>query len=373
MDYLHHLQQAEEPTMNDLIRKRHAGDGWFVFEELGDKPGLQHRRRADMAALGIWASTKYEFHLYEEKISREDVKREMRDSTKVDGVGKYAHYWWLVVSDLKIIADLVIPDAWGILVPGTRGGSRMLTVHRKAPRLKPKPFSESFVVSLIRNMAKTWVAPDKHRALEEELYKLKHPPVTAEESAARQEEYDLKTKYDRLVKAVDAFEAASGVDMKAVRDGSWRVKDLGAAVKLAIDLDDSIGRANFRGDIERLVRTASDYSHLAEVAAKRATALRTLLGETEHTPHCYRQQSFGKGACSCGVEMSEVERKLAGDVRVGDGEAALQAPVVATGDDDPRSGGHRGDAGKDVQDAGPVVRDLGDALPHGEPAPAHPG
>src|SRR5687767_7953632 len=102
--------------MLDLIRKRHDGDGWIVFQELGDKPGIYADRTADAVALGVWASKKYEAHLYEIKISREDVKRELRDPSKVEGVGKYCTYWWLAISDEKIISDLVVPEAWGIVV-----------------------------------------------------------------------------------------------------------------------------------------------------------------------------------------------------------------------------------------------------------------
>ncbi len=117
----------------------------------------------------MWASTKYEAHLYECKASREDLKKELRDPTKVEGVGKYATYWWLAVENEKILDGLVIPEAWGILAPEVRGGRRLLKVVRKAPKLKPAVFSPMFAVSMIRNMAKRWVAPGVHNAVKEQL------------------------------------------------------------------------------------------------------------------------------------------------------------------------------------------------------------
>ena len=348
-------------SLSTLIHKRHEGDGWFVFNELADKPGFYSKRFADHAALGLWGSTGYEFHLYETKISREDVKREMRDPTKVDGVGKYAHYWWLVVSDEKIIADVLIPDAWGILVPVTRGGSRMLKVHRKAPkRKKPTAFDPMFCVAIIRNMGRNWVRPQKFRELEEKIHKLQHPDAPGDTAEAI-EQLDYKHKFEQLDKAVTAFQEAAGVSMEYVTGGNaWRAGELGKAVKLALEIHGPHGDARLRDDIGQLVGAAVSFQGFAERAATLATQLRELMPgdvEVEHAPRCMLR-NWGQGhKCECGAVMSEVERKISTHVSAEAERRAAQAPIVAAGNDDQGSGIDRRGPGEDVEDAGPVVRD----------------
>lgn len=361
-------------SLSKLIHKRHDGDGWFVFDELPDRPGYYSKRFADHAALGLWGSTHHEFHLYETKISREDVKREMRDPTKVEGVGKYAHYWWLVVSDVKIIADVLIPDAWGILVPVKRGGSEFLKVHRKAPKRKPTPFSPMFCVSLLRCFGKSWVQPSKFRALEEEIYRLKHPSATDEDvenldahQKLIREEYAIRLAHKRLEDSVKAFQEASGIDMTMVLDGSYRARDLGQAVKLALEVSGHKGQTALAQDIAILISTAGRLFDAAGSAATNARALRALLEPGhEHTHNCRSRFRVERDqACDCGVVVSEVERKLGLDEPTRVDETEVPAAVVATRNDDPGRGVDRGGAGQDVQDAGTVVWNLSPEVPHG--------
>lgn len=310
-------------SLATLIEKRHDGDGWFVFSELADKPGFYSKRFADHAALGLWSSTHYEFHLYETKVSREDVKREMRDPSKVDGVGKYAHYWWLVVSDLKIIQDVVVPDCWGILVPTVRGGSRMLTVHRKAPKRKPTAFSPMFCVALIRNMGKRWVRPSKHRELEERLYRLEHPSVP---DAGRDAIETLEEERDRLQRRVGELEASiaefekhSGVDMAEVRAGRWRGNNIARAVKIALELQVD-GGERVRRQIYALAESAQSDLSRALDHARSVRLLRELIGEAiEHERRCDKKRVLGNAdriPCTCGAELSEVEATLAEHDRI---------------------------------------------------------
>lgn len=119
-------------TSNDLFKlilKRHEGPGWIVLAEVGNSTGTNTQRHADAIAMGIWPSRGFSLHGYEIKVSREDVKKELRDPGKADAVGQYVDYWWLAISDLSIIDGLEIPESWGILVPKKSA----LRVHRQAP------------------------------------------------------------------------------------------------------------------------------------------------------------------------------------------------------------------------------------------------
>lgn len=386
--------------MIELVRKRHDGDGWIVFEELGDRPGLLRNRSADAVALGVWASTKYEAHLYEFKISREDVKRELRDPSKAEGVGQYCTYWWLAISDPKIINELVIPEAWGIVCKkkhGDKGDFRLVTL-RKAPRLKPKPIGVHFAVSMIRNMAKRWVEPAKHRAVAEELDRLKHGDYEEQVKAGDLEFKisELERQLRRQDEMIELFQNKSGVELGAP---SWDYGNIGEAVRVVRQIQDAGRQANGNvlPEIAMLSRTAEELESQARELARAAVSLRVIQGATDHAENCRSRRSWGGGRCNCGLNpLSEVERKLAADAQIsspsGTPECAglemagshrgnpcqycghtpdptSPTPFTFGPDDDEGSGGDRRSAGSPEQDAGVQLRDQRAEVPHGEPTP----
>jgi hypothetical protein len=366
--------------MIDLVRKRHDGDGWLVFQEVGDKPGLNRDRTADAVALGVWASTKYEAHLYEFKSSRGDLVRELRDPSKAEGIGKYCTYWWLAVSDEKVISELVIPEAWGIVCRkkhGDKGDFRVVTL-RKAPRLKPQPIGPMFAISLIRNMAKKWVSPKDHERVKAELEaaldsrNLPPPPDVAKIQA------DLHTAERALKEIRDGiatFEDKSGVKLPTGR--AWEYGHIGVAVKAALDLRERLETDAIRGDISYLSQAAGELEKRALQIAQAAVQLRGLGGEELRacTPRCRSQSSWGRGQCNCGaVPLSEVERKLAADAKIispsgtpGPDANPLVRRLHAQASGHDHEGGHidRRCAGAPEQDAGPQLWDLSDEVPHG--------
>lgn len=300
--------------MMNLILKRHDGDGWIVFQELGNGTGGKNKGWADAAALGLWPSHGYEMHGYEFKNSREDVKRDLRDPTKSDNVGRYCHCWWLVISDEKIINGLVIPDAWGILTPQKRGGSTVARVVRKAPKVKkPRPFDPTFVAAMIRNVTKTWKRPTRFAALEKEIYDLRHAPTDGTFETARVADVtriQLERRVKDLEAVIEKFQEESGVDLSG--HNRWNAGEIGKAVKTVMSirgLDDNV----LRNDVVRLVRTAGEYHELAVGAAKAAGGLRTMLRDPSvHSPMCLRQYGV-RQRCGCGSEVSDAELMLLGD------------------------------------------------------------
>lgn len=349
----------------ELVRKRHDGDGWLVFTELGNKPGTYADRYADAFALGVWASKKYEAHLFEIKISREDVKRELRDPTKVEGVGKYATHWWLVISNQDIIRDIVVPEAWGILMPATRGGSTMLTVLRKAPKQTPHPFSPMFAISLVRNMAKNYKSNADYERLREERDAAleKREPVPLPTDRAKDSEIaQLKRELAESREGIRLFKEETGVDLTAAK-WPYDFKHMGRAFNLAQNISHALARGEFGDQVGKLSRAAQMMESSAQELAETAVAMRALMpGSIDAVSDC--QAARGRGAlCVCGAHgrgMSDVERKLLADAR----ERARPDPPPPP-DDDPGSRIDRGGAGEDVEDAGPVVRDLGDEVSHG--------
>ena len=252
--------------MIDLVRKKHHGDGWLVFAEVGDKPGLFRNRIADGLALGVWASKHYEAHLYEFKESREDLKKELADPSKAEGVGKWCHFWWLAIRDEKLIEGLEIPKVWGIVTPTVRGGSEMFKVLRKAPNLKPEPFGPMFAVSLLRNMAKKWTPTHELEEFKEQLRN------DIREELERERKYSKESTladYRRLARDVQEFERVSGVRISQTPEyadeervdedgkplpwsmGDWQIGRIAKAVRVVLEARDARGlRGSFDANDE---------------------------------------------------------------------------------------------------------------------------
>jgi hypothetical protein len=336
--------------MIDLVRKRHEGDGWLVFTELGNRPGYYANRFADAFALGVWASKKYEGHLYEIKTYREDLKRELRDPSKVEGVGKYAHYWWLVLESEAVMRDILIPDVWGVLVPVMRGNSRMLTVVKKATKHKPAPFDPKFAMAMVRNMAKNWVSPADHHRLQSQLddvlaaRDLKPLPKEAE---LEDKIHALERQLKELRDGVERFKTETGIDL--AKDGPHGLRYMHGAFKVAQKIDRMLAEGSISHAIRRLSMASETMETEAKDLAQAAIALRGLTDRRECVANCRSKAGWGAGRCDCGANpLSEVERKLAADVRSSSGETAA---LASDRDDDQGSGGDSGHARSPEQDA----------------------
>jgi hypothetical protein len=323
---------GQEDAVIHLVRKRHDGDGWIVVDEIKTRPGPNQGRRADAIALSVWASKKYEAHLYEFKETREDLKREIRDPSKVEGVGRYCTYWWLCVRDEKLLADLVIPEAWGILtvhVDKVAGKEHQrFKVVRKAPKQKPEPIGILFAVELIRNIRNTYVDPTDHRKLQEELYQVRRGPKDDGESEdIKQKLHNTERELQRYHDMVARFEQRSGVDLGAA---SWDWGDIGEAVAVVRKIRESqLRNADIHADVARLSVAAEQLESRAAEIAESAVLLRSLM-TTDHTKECRTHSGWG-GRCNCGVvPLSKIERQIAGEQAA---VAAANRPHAASAHD----------------------------------------
>lgn len=124
--------QVLKALENDLIRDEFRPTGLFLTEIQAPNSD----RRAD----AIWMTARTaRITGYEVKVSRSDLKAELRDPTKCEPWLKYCDQWWLVVGDETILIGLMdeIPEDWGICTPPTSPNRRMMKVIREAPMLAP--------------------------------------------------------------------------------------------------------------------------------------------------------------------------------------------------------------------------------------------
>jgi hypothetical protein len=254
-----HLEHTRD--MVALIHRRHEGPGWQVFTELANGTGSKARRRADAVAMGMWPSRGYEIHGYECKISRGDARKELLDVSKMDAVGRYCDFWWMVVRDPEIIDGLLIPEAWGILAPR----ARVLRQVRPAKKRKADPVDRAFVAAMVRSVTDGWVPRSQHQEVLEghraEVAKaIEDDRRYGGHDAARR---DLQLLLDR----VKVFETASGVSL----DGGWgKAGNIGVAVRAVVDALEYGNTWTMKGHAKVL-------RELAETAASHAKALQSFL------------------------------------------------------------------------------------------------
>lgn len=249
------MNTADKLTAGDLvamIRKRYEPTaGWTVFEEARNGTGGSHvARYCDALALQTWPSRGLTAHGFEIKVDRRDVLRELRQPRKADAFQRWCDRWWLIVPGLEVIADLPLPETWGVMI-AKKG---RLAVHREAPELAPEPWGKPFVAALARSLTDGLVP-------KRELDQARHQnQVELEAKIAQALERDrlhrggAAAELERLRQRVAEFEERAGVALAAPWAGG---QHLGAAVSLLLRLINSDGRPygleHALRDLERLV------------------------------------------------------------------------------------------------------------------------
>lgn len=297
----------------DLVRKRYAGDGWIVISELRDHIDVgRSRGRADAVAFGLWASNKYEAHGFEFKETRADLKAELLDPSKCEYVGRYCAFWWLVVRDEKLIEDLVIPAAWGILAPITRGGRPELKTIRKATRRAPAPMTPGFVACLIRTGLSTFRPVAEVRELQQRIDDLQADQRESADAVALRE---LRVEHTKLERDSRYFELGVerlcqhlGIDRDDM--STWGPETLAKQIKFA---QFWLQSANPVAHLEALLSASANLARVAGATAALADGIRTELGirgvDGEHHTQCpaFNRDGWRRVVCICGI--SPVEAK----------------------------------------------------------------
>lgn len=158
---------ATEREMLDLVHQRYSAKfngispRYVVAEHVQFDPsgGV---RCLDAIVADMWRSEGYAMHGIEIKCSRGDLKRELDRPHKAELFSDHLDYFWLAVSDDKVLSGLTPPANWGILT--VRGGK--LYAKRSARRLRERvrgyapmePMPRSVQVAMLRAARKTYEA-----------------------------------------------------------------------------------------------------------------------------------------------------------------------------------------------------------------------
>lgn len=145
-----------EADMLDALYARYRfaggnGQRYAVAAQVRSQAGYHARRTADFVAMDLWPSQRLTLHGHEVKVSRSDWLRELKEPEKAAEFVPYMNYWWVIVSDARIVRDGELPDEWGLMA--MRGP--LLTVIKKAPRRDALPMNPSRLAALLRAVAQS--------------------------------------------------------------------------------------------------------------------------------------------------------------------------------------------------------------------------
>lgn len=222
----------ETKELLEKLAKKYPKPGWVFIPNVRNSTGFPGTlRTADAIAMGLWPSRGLHLHGFELKISRSDWMRELKDPEKAEEISQYCDFWWLVLSEEKLIEPGEVPATWGIMIANGRGGA--VKVIREATQRANPIVPPWFLASLLRSATEGTV-PEAMIAtrLEEEFERGKQ--------SNQWEITQARMGQENAEKAVAEFEKVSGIKI----DG-WGAGRLGYAVKLvlaALESKDSLVR-----------------------------------------------------------------------------------------------------------------------------------
>lgn len=149
---------VREADMLRLLADRYMavhGNGvrYVAASHVRSHAGFDARRTADFIAMDLWPSKGLCLHGHEVKVSRSDWLTELKDPEKAGEFIPYMDYWWLVVSDPRIVRPGELPDGWGLLA---KNGTHLF-VKRQAKHRSPEPMPKTMMAAFLRAVAKSAV------------------------------------------------------------------------------------------------------------------------------------------------------------------------------------------------------------------------
>lgn len=232
---------SSEPFCINALREHFPTPAYAVLDHVRSHTGYGGRERTiDAVVMGLWPSRGIELWGIEIKSSRSDWQRELRDPAKAERLFAEFDRFFLFTGDLKVATLEEIPEPWGWMAIGPKG--RIVT--KKAAPLNPhaEATSRRFLASLMRKVTEDIEAQQRQKAFEAGYAKGRIDASKLSDHSA----------YGRLIEKVEAFEAASGINI----DTCWSIDRIGRAAKLIRDIG-----------IENVVRGLENQSALCRRAA----------------------------------------------------------------------------------------------------------
>ena len=247
--------------IHGLLLERYPAPAWATFFEVASGIGRHSGRYADAITMSLFPSRGLDFHGFEIKHNRADWLRELKNPEKADLIASYCDYWWVVISDEKIVKLDEVPRPWGVLV--RKGASLVQT--KAAKRLKARKIDRTFVAALLRR-AEEMAANERKLAQQKysDTPEIKKSYEKGKKAGIEEANEDFKMEtanHSSLKREVAEFERKSGLDIN-----QWNGGRLGEAVE-------SLRYLKKTTSVESLHSAAESLEKAAQELRSKASAL----------------------------------------------------------------------------------------------------
>lgn len=218
--------------LEKLLAIRYSAPAYAFLKQVRNQTGFYNSRdgirTADGLALSLFPSRGIHLHGFEIKTYKSDLMNELKHPEKADAIGRYCHYWWIVVPDKLTFSVDELPDTWGLLV----AEKNRLVAKKQAVFMKAKPIDLGVLCGILRKVNETTISRDQ---LEETL---SGREKDIEARAHNKLKYELEDAA-KLKEKVEKFEKISGITIN-----DWNLGDVAEAVSIIRAKKDGAFRSN---------------------------------------------------------------------------------------------------------------------------------
>jgi len=218
------------PNLCQRIAAAHGAPEWVTLFEVRDGAGWD-RRTADAIAMNLWKSRGLTLRGFEVKVSRSDLKRELVDPAKAEGVAKFCDEWYLVVPK-GLLKDEVqdVPSGWGIMeADETKEGLR--TVRSATRNPEPTPLTRGFLAQVLKGAARMVSRENHDWVRREDIEKEIEAAVERGRACVPHEAQLMKSRCQQLEQLVAEFRRLTGIDLTGEYRYSVDVKSIAKAYR----------------------------------------------------------------------------------------------------------------------------------------------
>lgn len=219
------------------VRKLYAADA-VILTEVPNSTGLEANRRMDAIAIGCWPSRGLYIHAIEIKVSRTDLRKELRTPEKTDAIAAYCDEFYLATPAGLVKDADPVPARWGLISVGEDGVAKR---DRTSAPINPPPISRGFLAAIARSVAKedrvqSAVAEALHES-QRDAHDRAEKAVASELKGLRHENDRLHEEIDRYRRALGRYTSPEGVGAAVAIVERLRRRDEGALPRLELGLD----------------------------------------------------------------------------------------------------------------------------------------
>lgn len=204
-----------EMQMFECLKPMFPDNEYALIPQVRNGTGfLKQVRTADAVAVSLWPSRGIYLTGFEFKDSRSDVLKELSDSSKSEEIGRHCAYWWLVVSNPRLISKNELPPAWGLIAISDGVAKKVVA----APKRNFQDPDLSLVASILKAGSKSVTGEDD---VKRRINTAVAAALDAERKASEQREKRIassssekSSSYDeRLREAHLRFKKETGIDI----------------------------------------------------------------------------------------------------------------------------------------------------------------